>query len=303
MTKRFYAPILFLIIAVASAGWAQQSPSLDMTKPYFGQQPPVQKPELFAPNMVSTLDFETSICFDPDGSAIYFTTREAKRTAESRIVETHLSDSGWTTPQGMPFAKNFMEYQPSITPDGKTMFYASNRAVPEGIETRGNIWYVRKSGAGWGEPQYLNAPLNAVYPMYVTATDDGTLYFTAAIGSDYGICSAEPDGYSYGEVTVIEGLIDPPLFPAHPFASPDESFLIFDAKKKGREETSDLYISFRKDDGSWSKGIPLGGGVNTEDNELAPYISPDGKYFFFCRVVGSNGDIYWVDAKVVTGLR
>ena len=38
---------------------------------------------------------------------------------------------------------------------------------------------------------------------------------------------------------------------AHPFIAPDESYLIWDSEREGGFGESDLYISFRQDDGSW----------------------------------------------------
>jgi hypothetical protein len=59
-----------------------------------------------------------------------------------------------------------------------------------------------------------------------------------------------------------------------------------------------LFVSFREADGTWGEPIdlakhgfdPMAGGA---------YISPDGKYLFFSL----NGDIWWVDIKVIESLR
>jgi hypothetical protein len=44
----------------------------------------------------------------------------------------------------------------------------------------------------------------------------------------------------------------------------------------------------------FAKGI-----VSTEANELNCVFSPDGRELFFTRNINRNGDIYWVDAKVI----
>jgi hypothetical protein len=75
---------------------------------------------------------------------------------------------------------------------------------------------------------------------------------------------------------------------------------------------SDLYISFKKQDGTWSKVINMGAAINTEKQESSPQLSPDGKYFFFNRgdryVNGSGKRVYegkqhWVDIQVIKNLR
>ena len=93
--------------------------------------------------------------------------------------------------------------------------------------------------------------------------------------------------------------INIPINPAHPFIAPDESYLIFDAMPHGPEEGARLFISFRKEDGTWRKAINLSEIWESGDPEMAASVSPDGKYLFFAR----EGNIYWVDAGVMENSR
>jgi Tol biopolymer transport system component len=60
-----------------------------------------------------------------------------------------------------------------------------------------------------------------------------------------------------------------------------------------------LFVSFRKEDGTWSEprgidvGLPAG----------LPIISPDGKFLFFTAGERGKSDIYWVDARIIEELR
>jgi len=68
---------------------------------------------------------------------------------------------------------------------------------------------------------------------------------------------------------------------------------------------SDLYISFNNND-QWSELINMGDVINTNNNEGCPYISPDGKYFFFLSVSDKKvpeAKTYWVDAKIIEQFR
>ena len=85
---------------------------------------------------------------------------------------------------------------------------------------------------------------------------------------------------------------------AHPFIAPDESYLIFDAQPDGMGK-SQLFVSFRTEAGGWTRARPFDSTINATDTENIPYVSPDGKYFFFHR----TNDIYWVDAAVIARLR
>jgi hypothetical protein len=107
--------------------------------------------------------------------------------------------------------------------------------------------------------------------------------------------------------------------------APDESYLIVPVE--GRPDSlggCDYYVVFHDAKDGWSEPINLGPAVNTPGSqEFSPYVSPDGRYFFFMssrltrperldyrqlrdlqeRPGNGNADIYWVDATLVTSLR
>ncbi len=91
---------------------------------------------------------------------------------------------------------------------------------------------------------------------------------------------------------------------AHPFIAPDDSYLIWDSERDGGYGRSDLYISFRQQDGSWGAAINMGDKINTALEDGFPNVTPDGKYLFFGRQVSpGNSDIFWVDAQIIETLR
>ena len=83
-------------------------------------------------------------------------------------------------------------------------------------------------------------------------------------------------------------------------------------QREGGYGQSDLYISFKKNDGTWTKTMNMGPTINTDMMESSPKISPDGKYFFFIRgkwKLNEDGNRtyigkqYWVDIKIIETLR
>jgi hypothetical protein len=58
----------------------------------------------------------------------------------------------------------------------------------------------------------------------------------------------------------------------------------------------DLYAAYRLKNGSWSEPVNLESKINTGGHERFPWVTPDGKYLSFLRVLDGS-DIYWVDAK------
>jgi hypothetical protein len=65
----------------------------------------------------------------------------------------------------------------------------------------------------------------------------------------------------------------------------------------------DLYISFRKQDNAMTEPVNLGKEINSSSNDWIPFVTSDGKYFFFTSNRAGNEDIYWVDATIIENLR
>jgi len=47
----------------------------------------------------------------------------------------------------------------------------------------------------------------------------------------------------------------------------------------------------------------MGKTINSSAYEYCPMLSPDGKYLFFTSKKTGNGDIYWVDARIIEHLK
>ena len=83
-------------------------------------------------------------------------------------------------------------------------------------------------------------------------------------------------------------------YEADVFIDPSEKYMIFCATRKDGYGQGDLYISFKKKDGTWSPSKNMGELINDPGHQLCPYVSSDGKYFFYT----SNQDIYWVSTDI-----
>ena len=54
---------------------------------------------------------------------------------------------------------------------------------------------------------------------------------------------------------------------------------------------------------SWSPLKNMGSAINSDKRDFCPMVTPDGKYFFFSSKRVGEGDIFWVDGKVIKALR
>jgi len=126
------------------------------------------------------------------------------------------------------------------------------------------------------------------------------------------------------------------------FIAGDESYLIICSyREEMGTKSNNYYICFRDQRDNWSNLLYMGDEINSAGNENSPYVTRDGKYFFFSssrkvneerlydgvgwfirptafgdkrisrrelealynRPGNGNQDIYWVDTTVIERLR
>ena len=266
--------------------------------PYLGQKPPGLTPEIFAPGIVSAAGhFDFAITFTPDGKELYFTQR--KEGSRNTLMVSRLGKDGWTAPEEAAFAKGYPACEPHVTPDGNRLYFGSQRPQPGNAQAEYAIWFVERTAAGgWTEPRHHGPG------MYVSAARNGNLYMTdvtnaTGAGAGHAIVYPWADG-RYAPPRRLVGGVNSPNVADHSFIAPDESYILFDSTRPGGQGgEGDLYVCFRRPDGSWSEAVNLGDAVNTNGITFCPSASPDGKYIFYT----ANLDVYWVSAQILEPLR
>jgi hypothetical protein len=284
-----------------------------MTGPYFGQEPPGLDPQVFAPEILSREQPEWAFCgeFSPDHSEFYFSQADPELDID-RIMWMRNTGGRWTDPEPAPFytPHNANDSRPS--PDGQRLFFRSRRPLPENeqSEERLLLWSVARDGESWGEARPVLFDGKPARTSHAGVARNGTLYFSYR-GDDADDADVHRTPLVNGSYIAPENLgagINTEYSEGDVFVAPDESFLVVTVwNHPDNSGESDLYISFRKADGSWSALENLGKPINTGANENCAALSPDGKYFFFVAV-SKKGEIaeintYWVDAAILQSHR
>ncbi|MBN2346588.1 MAG: ankyrin repeat domain-containing protein [Candidatus Aminicenantes bacterium] len=269
---------------------------------YLGQKEPGTRPEIFARGIISSVDHEHSApAFSPDNREVFWTSI----SDGMKIFRMRLEKGRWTAPERAPFT-GFDDCYPWFSADGKRLYYVSYRPLHEGEKNAGmgiNLWLVERTKRGWSAPRPVGPPFNTGNVFGFSMSDNGTIYYSdASRGFDIFRSRlvngrfAKPE--ALGDAVNSEGMED------EPFIAPDESYLIFKSLRPGGFGGADLYISWRRKDGSWTEAMNLGPQVNTEHAERFPSVSRDGKYFFFgSDRNGNRGDIYWMKADFLRELK
>jgi len=98
--------------------------------------------------------------------------------------------------------------------------------------------------------------------MRLTASTKGTYVFDDYKSDDVIRMSTLVDGKRQ-EPKKMDSVINTGKMTAHPFIAPDESYSIWDSEREGGFGQSDLYISFRQENGVWVPAINMGESINT----------------------------------------
>lgn len=269
----------------------------DLKGIYFGQVPPGKQAELFAPEFISINGrYEFGITFTADLQEVYFSGNKAGEM--STIFYTKQIGGKWLPVKKADFTRGKVvgELHPFISHDGKRIYFTTH----DMDYMKNEIWYVDKKSKGWGEAKKINSPINDLEVFDSNEAANGDLFYTDIFNAKiYHATNVNGTFPKVEELPIVSGL--------HGYASQDQDFIILDDiyKEDASRKDRDLYIYFKKKDGSWTEAINLGPQVNTSYSETVPSLSPDGKYLFFSRYNEKNGlsNLYWISSEVIEVLR
>lgn len=251
--------------------------------------PPTAEPKMFGEGIVSTPDDEFGGTFSPDGRTMLFN-KSIPRSQFYVVLETRWKDGRWTPPDVAPFSGRWRDSDPVFSKDGSRVYFASDRPVGGQDKKNFDIWSVsRRADGSWGEPENLGAPINSdKNEDFISFAGDGTAYFTSGREGSAGPLDVwrsrlDPATGKYGTAENLGPTINrPEWMNIESWIADDESFLLVGAfGHTDGPGNSDIFVSYRRSDGSFGDLVPLGPKVNTEAREYSPRISLDGKSFFF----------------------
>lgn len=281
------ATVLGSALCVSTAHAQDALPSLE--GPYLGQTPPGKTAEVFAPGVISTDQWEYGAVFAPGMRELYWVREVPGADPERQFVVYEEKDGRWKER-----LLGERRGTPTLSTDGQTMFFGRS--------------FKERTPDGWSDFKRLGAAFEDIRIMRVTESAQNTIVFDEASENGTLRYSRMIDG-KREDPKPLPAVINTGEWNAHPFIAPDETYIIWDGQRGIEGRNADLFISFKQPDGNWGEAKKFGDGINTSMADFAAFVTPDGKYLFFNRTVGvdgdgnSNVDIMWVDAKVIEDLR
>jgi outer membrane protein OmpA-like peptidoglycan-associated protein len=136
----------------------------------------------------------------------------------------------------------------------------------------------------WTLPELLFENIDAKDIGAANISADGSeIYFSSsALGDSYGSCDIYCVKFADGKWSAPNNInsINTPEWESQPCLSVDGKELYFVRGNK-KLSTTDLFVSYKDDNGNWSKAERLNSKINTEGNERSPFIHYDGKTLYF----------------------
>ncbi len=234
-----------------------------------------------------------------------------KSDVERRIRQCIAADSLSRNPLNVEIINleqvnsRFNDYTPLILDNGNMLVFTSNRpGSTGGLKLYDgtyyeDIYFAKKQGDEWGPVSQLGLSVNVKYHDAAgSISPDGNFLYMYYEYSGGNIYKSRRTGDYFDEPVPLSEEINSVFWETSATITGNGNTLYFASERPGGFGGLDIYRSELGKDGEWLPAVNLGDKVNTEYNEDAPYVTPDGTRLYF----GSSGhpgmggeDIYYVD--------
>jgi TolB protein len=236
LIKKIAFQLSFLLVIISSPCKAQQIMFADSA-------------ELFMPGLVSTKNADVKITFSPDGNKMLWGGIDwITDKKDMDIWMSDLIDGKWTTPQPARFNSDSNDFDPFFSPDGKGIYFFSNRKGGFGGD---DIYFTPYdlSSDTFSEPVNVGAMINTAGNEWAPITDDS--------GKHFFFSSSGHGGYGGQDLfisDILQGKFGKPVNLGASINSADDNFdavtlpggnLVF-TSSRGKDKKADLYYSMKK---------------------------------------------------------
>ena len=198
------------------------------------------------------------------------------------------------------------DYAPCFGTDSTEIYFTSAREASIGSVKNANsgtnytdIFYSVKDKKGkWSVPVPVDGAVNTPFDEgspFITS-DGNTMFFTSCKnikGQSLGcrIFFSQLEEGKWGNPEEVVLFRDSSISVGHPCLSPDGKTLYFSSDNPAGLGGRDIWKSKREGKNSWSTPENLGAQVNTKGNEVFPFASDDGSFYFSSDGRGGMGGL------------
>ncbi len=186
---------------------------------------------------------------------------------------------------------SYDDFAPTVTADGRTMFFVSDRPGGLGFQDFWETTSPENNDTTWGPPiNVTEINSDQADGAASIAADGQTIYFASnrntTVKNDVNIWVATLDGIHWKDVHEVGAPVNTTAWETQPAISPDNKKLFFASNRPGKignEDKSnvDIFVSHHLPDGRWSDPVNLGTKINTGHYEGSPFMAADGTTLYF----------------------
>jgi outer membrane protein OmpA-like peptidoglycan-associated protein/tetratricopeptide (TPR) repeat protein len=194
-----------------------------------------------------------------------------------------------------------LQYFPVLTADQQELIFT--RRLGNGAEHDEDLVISRKESNGrWGKPQSISKNVNSLLNegTCTISADGRKLIFTSCVGrQSFGSCDLYETVKIGNDWTVPKNLgpnVNSMEWESQPSLSADGRTLYFVSDRRGGFGRRDIWVSRLDESGQWTKARNLGAPVNTQGDEISPFIHVNDQVLYFASTghTGFGGyDIFY----------
>lgn len=200
------------------------------------------------------------------------------------LDSSHLATQSNVVNLGSSINTTADEYFPFVTNDQYILLYTKRKNENKDED----IFIATKNEIDqWGSGNPFDNQINTSFNegMSTLVRDGRTLFFTACNRPEIkGPCDIWTGQVENGQVREVKAILDHPnseSWESQACISCDGRVLYFASNRPGGLGGTDIWVSVKQKDGSWSNPTNLGAPINTDKDEESPFISNDGNRLFF----------------------
>ena len=253
---------------------------------YLAQAPPDYNPKIFVLPIHGSLRPVERMTISNDGKEIYYGELNTYPPSILKIYCFKYFDNKWQGP--LELFNGYMA--PALSPNDSVMYMQASINYSTAC-----TYYSIKTSTGWSTPAKM---FYFSQQSHYTQKTNLNNYYTSTNFQDPTLRDIGKVIITGSDTTLMNiGLpVNTSIDESDFFIARDESYIIH--ARHSPTTAGDLFISYKKSDGSWTNSKTLGGHINLPGPtwEYGPLVTNDNKYLFFTR--GNNSwssyYVYWV---------
>lgn len=207
-----------------------------------------------------------------------------------KAIDTLRPPRGVLLEMGPEVNSKYPDYGPTLSPDNSTLIFSSQRKVHGLTQNKlkqgktkadEDLYYSYYEDGFWWDAKPFDVPINSQYNegSACLSRSGKTLFFARCDApGGFGNCdlyvATMQDDSTWGNIQSLGAGVNSEFWESQPSLSHTEDTLYFASDRRSGFGLSDIYLTYKMKDGTWSAAQNLGPVVNTRGNEVSPFFHP-----------------------------